>query len=252
MAIVDDKLLALKIPDVERSYTQRDPIFYALSLGFGQDPMNAEQLPFVLENDLKVLPTFPVVVAQPGMWARELDTGIDWVKIVHGEHDLVIHKPLPAAGTVRSHTRVLDVIDKGPGKGALVYSQRKVFDKASGDLVVATDKGDVSVVDRSELKQARRSLFGFNMPRLPFFAGDKSADDVADKLVSKVTAVKELGNNRYAVRIADGGALWETLEAYGAFHMPKVGESVEINRGPLGSYILRFGRQRGVKGRRVG
>ena len=116
------------------------------------------------------------------------------------------------------------------------------FDKASGDLVVATDKGDVSVVDLSELNQAR----------LPFFAGDKSADDVADKLVSKVTAVKELGNNRYAVRIADGGALWETLEAYGAFHMPKVGESVEINRGPLGSYILRFGRQRGVKGRRVG
>ena len=52
-------------------------------------------MPFVYENDLKVLPTFPVVVAQPGMWARELDTGIDWVKIVHGEHDLVIHKPLP-------------------------------------------------------------------------------------------------------------------------------------------------------------
>ncbi len=135
MAIVYDKLLALKIPDVERTYTQRDPIFYALSLGFGQDPMNGEQLPFVLENDLKVLPTFPVVVAQPGMWARELDTGIDWVKIVHGEHDLVIHKPLPPAGTVKSRTRVLDVIDKGPGKGALVYSQRKVHDKTSGDLL---------------------------------------------------------------------------------------------------------------------
>jgi hypothetical protein len=32
--------------------------------------MNAEELPFVLENNPKVLPTFPVVVAQPGMWAR--------------------------------------------------------------------------------------------------------------------------------------------------------------------------------------
>ena len=50
--IVYDRLMALKIPDVERSYTQRDPIFYALSLGFGQDPINKEQLPFVLENDL--------------------------------------------------------------------------------------------------------------------------------------------------------------------------------------------------------
>jgi acyl dehydratase len=130
-----DKLLALKIPDVERSYTQRDPIFYALSLGLGQDPVNADELRFVYEENLKVLPTFPVVVAQPGMWARDLDTGIDWVKIVHGEHDVVLHKPLPAAGTVTSQTKVLDAIDKGPGKGALVYSQRTVRDKASGALL---------------------------------------------------------------------------------------------------------------------
>ena len=135
MAIVYDKLMALKIPDVERTYTQRDPIFYALSLGFGQDPMDKDQLAFVLENTPKVLPTFPAVVAQPGMWARELDTGIDWVKIVHGEHDMVFHKPLPAAGTVTSHTRVIDAIDKGPGKGALIVSQRKVHDKATGDLL---------------------------------------------------------------------------------------------------------------------
>jgi acyl dehydratase len=134
MAIIYDKLLALKIPDVERTYAARDAIFYALSLGLGQDPVNADELPFVYEKDVKVLPTFPVVVAQPGQWARELDSGMDWVKIVHGEHDVVLHKPLPAAGTVTSNTRIIDAIDKGPGKGALVISQRKVQDKATGDL----------------------------------------------------------------------------------------------------------------------
>ncbi|HEX6218593.1 MAG TPA: hypothetical protein VFZ35_04895 [Sphingomicrobium sp.] len=126
------------------------------------------------------------------------------------------------------------------------------FDKASGDLIAATEKGDVSVVDRAELRQARRSLFGFNMPRLPFFSGDKSAEDVSDKLISKVKAVRALPHDRYQVRLEDGGALWETLESYGAFHAPKVGDTVEINRGPLGSYIIRFGRQRGIKGRRIG
>jgi acyl dehydratase len=134
MAIVYDKLLALKIPDVELAYTERDPIFYALSLGLGQDPMNADELPFVYEENTKVLPTFPVVVAHPGFWARELDTGIDWVKVVHGEHDLVLHRPLPARGTVTSQTRVIEVIDKGPGKGALVISRRKLNDKATGQL----------------------------------------------------------------------------------------------------------------------
>jgi acyl dehydratase len=134
MAIVYDKLLALKIPDVERTYTERDPIFYALSLGVGQDPVNADELPFVYEDNTKVLPTFPVVAAQPGFWARELDSGIDWVKVVHGEHDLVLHSPMPARGTVRSHTRVIEVIDKGAGKGALVISRRQLNDKATGQL----------------------------------------------------------------------------------------------------------------------
>jgi len=134
MAIVYDKLLALKIPDAEQTYKERDSIFYALSLGFGQDPMSPDQLAFVLEDAPKVVPTLPVVIAQPGFWAREMDTGIDWVKIVHGEHDVVIHKPLPAAGTVISKTKVIDAIDKGVGKGALIISRRKTYDKATGEL----------------------------------------------------------------------------------------------------------------------
>ena len=100
MAIVYDRLMALKIPQVERSYTQRDPIFYALSLGLGQNPVKAEELPFVYEDRVKVLPTFPVVVAQPGFWARDLDSGIDWVKLVAGEQGLVLHRPLAPRGTV--------------------------------------------------------------------------------------------------------------------------------------------------------
>jgi acyl dehydratase len=135
MAIVYDKLLALKIPESEQAYTEGDAIFYALSLGLGQDPMSEDELPFVYEKGLKVLPTFPCVVAHPGFWARDLDTGIDWVKGVHGEHRLELHKPLAPKDTLVGHTRILDVVDKGPGKGALVFSQRKVRDKASGEVL---------------------------------------------------------------------------------------------------------------------
>ena len=135
MTIVCDKLLALKIPDSEQTYGPRQAILYALSLGLGQDPMNEDELPFVYEKNLKVLPTFPVVVAGPGFWARDLDTGIDWVKVVHGEHNVVLHKPMPASGTMVSKTRVVDVVDKGLGKGALIYSERQMRDKASGELI---------------------------------------------------------------------------------------------------------------------
>ncbi|MEI7805321.1 MAG: MaoC/PaaZ C-terminal domain-containing protein [Hyphomicrobiales bacterium] len=135
MAIVYEKLLALKIPTVEHTYGSKDCILYALGLGLGHDPMNEDELPFVYEKNLKVLPTMAVVIGYPGFWARDLDTGIDWVKVVHGEHSMVLHKPLSSSGTVISRTRVLDVIDKGAGKGAIVYSERLINDKASGDLI---------------------------------------------------------------------------------------------------------------------
>jgi acyl dehydratase len=48
---------------------------------------------------------------------------------------MVMHKPLAGSGTVTSKTRVLDVVDKGEGKGAIVYSERTLSDKVSGDLI---------------------------------------------------------------------------------------------------------------------
>jgi acyl dehydratase len=130
-----EKLLALKIPEVEQTYAAKDAILYALGIGLGHDPLNEDELPFVYDKNLKVLPTFAVVLGWPGFWARDLDTGIDWVKLVAGEQGLVLHRPLPASGAIVGRTRVTEVIDKGPGKGALVYSERVVSDKANGEKI---------------------------------------------------------------------------------------------------------------------
>ena len=135
MAIVYEKLLALDIPEVAQTYTEKDAILYALGLGLGRDPLNTDELPFVYEKEFKVLPTFAVVLGWPGFWARDLDSGIDWVKLVAGEQGLTLHRPLKPRGTVIGKTRVTEIIDKGPGKGALVYSERVVRDQATGETV---------------------------------------------------------------------------------------------------------------------
>jgi len=135
MTIVYDKLIALDIPEVAQTYTEKDAILYAIGLGLGHDPLNADELPFVYEKGIKVLPTFAVVLGWPGFWARDLDTGIDWVKLVAGEQGLVLHRALAPRGAVTARTRVTEVIDKGPGKGALVYSERVVTDRATGEKI---------------------------------------------------------------------------------------------------------------------
>ena len=60
------------------------------------------------------------------------------MRLVNGEQAVFLHQPLKPTGTVIGKTRVLEVIDKGQGKGALVYAERKVIDKASGALIATT------------------------------------------------------------------------------------------------------------------
>lgn len=135
MAIDYDRLLALDIPDVEHSYTEKDTILYAVGLGLGHDPMDEAELAFVYEKSLKVLPTFAMKLGYSAFWLRAPGIGLDWNKVVHGEAGFTLHKLIAPKGNVIGRTRIIEALDKGEGKGALIYSQREVIDKASGEKI---------------------------------------------------------------------------------------------------------------------
>src|SRR5918999_5136483 len=100
MPLDPDRLLSLSIPEIRQSYGWRDSILYALGVGFGLDPTDERQLRFVDERKLQAVPTMANVLAYPGFWMRDLDTGIDWVRVVHGEQAMRLHRPLPPEGEV--------------------------------------------------------------------------------------------------------------------------------------------------------
>jgi acyl dehydratase len=140
MPIDPDRLLAVKIPDVEQTYGPKDCILYALGVGLGLDPLDANQLAFVTEKNLKVLPTYALVQGYAPYWIFEAGAGITWEKTVHGEQGLILHEPVAPSGTVISRNRIVDVVDKGKDKGALVYSELQVIDKASGRLLATLNQ----------------------------------------------------------------------------------------------------------------
>ena len=135
MAIDRQRLLEWEVPDVVHTYTERDTILYALGLGVGDDPLNPDQLRFVYEKDLKALPMMSVVLGYPGLWMSNPETGIDWKRLLHGEQGFEVFKPIPARGSVIGRTRVVDVIDKGAERGAIVLVRRDVIERDSGDLL---------------------------------------------------------------------------------------------------------------------
>jgi acyl dehydratase len=131
MTINYQQLKARVFPEVRQTYSARDTMLYALSLGLGTDPLDERALPFVYEGSpagLRVLPTMAAVLGYPGFWAREADSGIDWVRLVHGEQGLTVHQPLPAAATLVGRNRITNLIDKGEGKGAIVVVERRLED----------------------------------------------------------------------------------------------------------------------------
>ena len=135
MPIDYDNLLALTIPEVEYIYNQKDVILYALGIGLGQNPTSEPELAFVYEKDLKVLPTFAAVLGRPDFWIRDLPTGIDFTTILHAEQGIVLHRQLEPSGDIVATTRINGIVDKGQGKGALVYTERQIIDKANGGLL---------------------------------------------------------------------------------------------------------------------
>ena len=65
MPIDRDFLLGWAMDPVVDSYTDRDSMFYALSLGLGADPLDDGQLRFVYEKGLAAFPTMSVVKCLP-------------------------------------------------------------------------------------------------------------------------------------------------------------------------------------------
>ncbi|MEO8250423.1 MAG: MaoC/PaaZ C-terminal domain-containing protein [Burkholderiales bacterium] len=139
MSIEYAKLKTWSFDDQVTDYTRNDCMRYALSLGYGQDPLDEQELAFVYEEGLKTVPSMFTVLGAPGAWASDPGTGIDWMRILHGEHRMTLSGAPPPEGRLRSRTRISSVVDKGEGRGALVITTREITDDATGNLLATID-----------------------------------------------------------------------------------------------------------------
>jgi acyl dehydratase len=135
MPLDPQKILNWKFPEIEHTYSEKDTMLYALGLGCGSDPTEPGDLKYVYERGLVALPTMAVVLAYPGNWLESKESTADYSKVLHGEQYLTIHRPIPAAATVIGRGRVKDLLDKGKEKGAVLFVERQILDKADGEPI---------------------------------------------------------------------------------------------------------------------
>lgn len=155
---------------------------------------------------------------------------------------------LPAAAPAQStRAQLLDQLS-ACRKVAEPEARLACFDKASAQLEAAVNAKTVVVLDQEDVRKTRRSLFGFALPKLPFFGSDKD-EEPEEEIVTTIASARALPYGKWSIKLEDG-AIWHTLETTSNVIEPRAGLKVEIRKAAIGSYFLKVAGQRGIRARR--
>jgi hypothetical protein len=127
------------------------------------------------------------------------------------------------------------------------------FDTAAAALQAAQERRDVVVVDRQQVREGRRRLFGLALPRIPIFGGgddDEREEDRVSTVEGVVAGATQDGLGRWVVSLQDG-AVWVQVDNNVLALRPRPGQRVVINRAALGSFTMRVNNQPGIRVRRT-
>ena len=129
MPIDPDVAIGARLADRSFSWTSSDVLLYHLGIGAGSRPgdnTDPAALRLTLDDEhLQVLPSFAVVVPTfhddkpPFLDIPGCD--LDLQKILHGSQEVVVHRPVPVAGSATLRTHVAEVWDKG--KAAVIVQE---------------------------------------------------------------------------------------------------------------------------------
>lgn len=122
------------------------------------------------------------------------------------------------------------------------------FDATTKALEDATDNRQIVMLDQDDVRKTKMSLFGFSLPKIPFF-GESDAEQEAEfkQIEGDLAGVQAIGAGKYQFIVKDAG-VWQTMEATPV--LLKDGKAFAIKRGTLGSFLLVIN-GRGIRVKRV-
>lgn len=115
------------------------------------------------------------------------------------------------------------------------------YDRGVAALQTAQQANELYVADKVAMKEARRGLFGFSIPKLKIFGDD--AEDI-DELETTIKSVGQ-GQRGYVFTLEDG-ARWAQMDKK-YMDRPKVGSKIKIEKGVMGSYIASINGKSGFR-----
>ena len=125
------------------------------------------------------------------------------------------------------------------------------FDQAVAQFEAAATRGELLLVDRQQVRRTRQRLFGLTLPDINIFGGRERSEDQPRSVTGEIaSASHDRSGGGWIVTLRDG-AVWAQTDSTMLALEPRAGTPVVINRGLVGNFIMRVGRQPGIRVRRV-
>lgn len=138
------QVVGLTSSPVTRRWNRDTALLYAVGVGCGPDDGLAYGAERCSGLRFQAIPTLGVVLSSPipmfdgtaplAMW--DSIGAIDWTNVVHGEQELVMHRPLPVAGEIVSTTTVTGLYDKV--KGTVITLETTSVDCTDSGMLFTT------------------------------------------------------------------------------------------------------------------
>lgn len=111
--VIPSKCVGFEMQRTIYTYTDRDTILYALSLGISRDPLDEDDLAFTYENsqDFMCMPTQAVLIPNfneifDSLTKCEGIPEFNPMMLLHGTERIVLHRPLQTHGSIRQRSYI--------------------------------------------------------------------------------------------------------------------------------------------------
>ena len=124
------------------------------------------------------------------------------------------------------------------------------FDTAVAGFETAIANREVVAVDRKQIREQKRTLFGLDLPNLnPFGGGGDDDPTEINSLDGIVASAFQDAEGRWVLTLQEGGT-WRQISDAMLGRSPRRGSKVHIRKASMGSYMLRVDEQPGFRARR--
>lgn len=125
------------------------------------------------------------------------------------------------------------------------------YDARVTALQTAETARDIRVVDREQVRETRRGLFGISLGGIGnIFGGGDDDDDGVDQIGATLSAIQRDGSGHWVYTL-DNGQVWVQTDGSAPGRSPRVGQAVVVRRASLGSFMISIEGRPGVRVRRA-